>query len=194
MYWNNSKVETVALGNTGAFVVDNDGYSWWSSGIPLKLNNWVKGRQKDLPPVDFVAIGPNEVCFVQFCDGSTKWDGPDSMSEAIHATNMRVELLSFAPCGGWYIMWEDGSYAWDNLPLGLHNQLNGRKKSLPPVEYLAIGPNGEWFVRYLCGSWRTGGLPDEIDEAVESCKRVGDIMSVQFGQDPDIGGFLIRYS
>ena len=194
-YWYGCPSETVALGNTGVFFVKCNGCCWWSSGIPLKLNNWILGRRKLLPPVDFVAKGPNEFCFVQFGDGSQKWNGPDSMSEALHNTpNMSVELLAFAPNDGWYIMWEDGSYAWNNIPIGLRNQITSRRKSLPPVEDLAISPNGEWFVRYTCGSWRTGNLPDEISDAVKSCKRVGAIMNVHFGQDPDIGGFLIRYS
>ena len=193
--WEGSKAECLALGDTGVIVVQRDGTCWFSSGIPRQLGNWIKGRQKHLPPVDLVAIGPSSVCFVQFCDGKSKCCGPDLLSEALRRReSSRVELLAFASDEGWYVLWEDGCSEWYNLPRGLHNVLNGRQKSLPPVEELSIGPNDEWFVRFLDGKWKTGNLSEEVSVTLETCRRRWDIMSISFGQDPYIGGYAIRYN
>lgn len=95
-----------------------------------------------------------------------------------------MELLAFAPDGGYYIMWEDGTSEWLGLPRGLHNQLVGRNKSLPGVEFLSIGPNDEWFVRYLNGSWRGNGWPVSCEEAVDDIRAGGSsVLKILFGEE-----------
>lgn len=91
-----------------------------------------------------------------------------------------------------YVLWDDGSTAWEGLPWGLHNQLNGRQKSLPGVEDLGIGPNGEWWVRFLNGSWRANGLSDSCSDAIDELQADGhEIGSIAFGHD---WSWAIRYS
>lgn len=83
-----------------------------------------------------------------------------------------------------YVLWEDGRAAWDGLPSRLHNQLNGRQKSLPGVETLSIGPHGEWFVRFLDGSWRSNGMAAGCSLKIAKLQQQGhDIASVVFGED-----------
>ena len=56
-----------------------------------------------------------------------------------------------------YVLWEDGSSVWVNLPKKLHDKLIGRQKSLAGVQAMSIGDNGDWFVRFHNGSWESRG-------------------------------------
>ncbi|GAB4822344.1 hypothetical protein N2152v2_009390 [Parachlorella kessleri] len=158
-----------------------------SCDVPLGLYNTLTGRHPSLPPVEYVALGPDDSYFVQFTDGDWELAGPSSLYEALcEATNqgVSVQLLAFAPDDGWYVLWEDGASSWEGLPRQLHNKLNGRQKSLPGVEQLAIGPSGEWFVRFLNGDWRMDGHSDECASAADELQADGyAILSVMFGDD-----------
>ena len=122
---------------------------------------------------------------LQFTDGDWRLNGPDSLCEALHQDpDTSVQLLAFAPDGGWYVLWEDGTQAWEGLPMRFHNILNGRQKSLPGVEQLAVGPNGEWFVRFLNGSVRMAVQTTSCAATIEELQQAGhSILSVLFGED-----------
>lgn len=53
----------LALG-AGYMVVSQFGDTWWSA-VPKALDNKLRGRQRELPPVDYVALGPDNSYFVQ---------------------------------------------------------------------------------------------------------------------------------
>jgi hypothetical protein len=74
-----SSCNCLALG-AGYFVVEEDGSTWWR-GAPTPLHNKVNGRQKSLPPVDYVALGPADSYFVQFEDGAWQFsaDAPEDL-------------------------------------------------------------------------------------------------------------------
>ncbi len=81
------------------------------------------------------------------------------------------------------MLWEDGTSAWEGLPLKLHNKLNWRQKLLAGVEQLSCGPAGEWFVRFLDGSWQACGLSTRCDNVVDELQRQGyDISNISFGK------------
>ena len=129
---------------------------------------------------------------LQFTDGGWEHAGPSSMCEALHeASNqgVSVQLLAFAPDGGWYVLWEDGTSSWEGLPWRLQDKLSGRQYqgisySLPGVEQLAIGPHGEWFVRFLDGNWEIDDHSDECASAVGELQANGfSILGVMFGED-----------
>lgn len=99
--WSND-VLTLALGD-GYFVVERDGQTWWR-GVPTGLHNKVNGRQKSLPPVDYVALGGDGAYFVQFTDGG--WQlagGADSLYDTLCESDSAVEVLAFAPDDGWCV-------------------------------------------------------------------------------------------
>jgi hypothetical protein len=122
---------------------------------------------------------------LQFTSGYWDVDEYDEhLKETLGSYPKRVELLAFAPGGGYYVLWEDGAQTWRGIPTSLHNRLNGRQKSLPGVEFLSIGPSGEWFVRFLDGSWRTRDVEPECREAVQELKDGGrEVLKVLFGHD-----------
>ena len=50
--------------------------------------------------MDYVAVGPKGLCFVQFCDGSQQGAASASPTDAPHGHPKPVEHLTFAPNGG----------------------------------------------------------------------------------------------
>eukprot|EP00878_Enallax_costatus_P019995 GHUV01021117.1.p1 GENE.GHUV01021117.1~~GHUV01021117.1.p1 ORF type:complete len:194 (-),score=44.16 GHUV01021117.1:286-867(-) len=176
--------------------------TWWNY-IPDTLYNKVNGRlggQPDRAAVDYVALGPNEQYYLQFRDGSSWWNGPDSLTDALHESqdeDLEVEILAFAPGGGWFVMYDDGSTEWEGLPTGLQNQINGRISSMPDgcdaatIEHLAIGPAGEWFVRYANGDYRYNDVPTGMQATINKLhSKVEEIVSVSLGEDDT---WAIRY-
>jgi hypothetical protein len=130
----------------------------------------------------------------QFADGSCQWSAYyHSVWEILQSREgTPVELLAFAPGGGYYIMWEDGESCWLGLPRGLHNKLIGRQKSRAGVEFLAVGPEGEWFVRFLDGGWRADDITDGCSETLHELDKQGwSILKVLFGHN---GSWAIIYS
>ena len=94
----------VALGSQCVLGVEKDAGPWWCGGIPKGLDNKLRGRQRWLPLTSFVALDPSNEWqyYVQFEDGNSQWDGPDGLTEAIHNQRSQVEVVCFAPDGGWY--------------------------------------------------------------------------------------------
>lgn len=150
--------------------------------------------------MDYVALGPNDYYYLQFKDGSSWWEGPASLTEALHEKykeGVQVELLAFAPNDGWFVMYDDGHTDWRGIPQGLHNQINGRLMSMPrgcdaaTIEHLAIGPNEEWFVRYANGAYVHCGISTEMQKTIHKLQSQGyDISSVAFGENYS---WAIRY-
>ncbi|KAJ3082654.1 hypothetical protein HK102_001534 [Quaeritorhiza haematococci] len=62
-------------------------------------------------------------------------------------------LVAFGYDCSYYARFADGHSCWEGLPTGLHNKLNGRQKSLPPVDILALNPASSWeaFVQFKDG-------------------------------------------
>ena len=190
--FNGSETDVVALSSYGYFVLEHDGNTWWSS-IPKGLDDKLRGRQAWLPKPDYVSIGADgESYYVAFCDGKSQWSGPKSLSKALYESDETVKILQFTCNGGWYVQWDDGSAAWEDIPDGLHNQMNSRRKDLAGVENVAMGPNGEWFVKFYDDSWRAGNIDNELSKTLDKIKKKGDdVQLIEFGEN---GSFVVRYS
>ena len=60
-----------------------DGSSAWE-GLPTRLHNKLNGRQRSLPGVESLSVGPNAEWFVRFADGSWRANGlPDDCSDTV---------------------------------------------------------------------------------------------------------------
>ena len=152
--FNGFETDLVALSAYGYFVLEHSGYTWWSD-IPKRLHDKLRGRQKKLPKANYVSIGADgESYYIEFCDGKSQLRGPKSLRKQLNKRNQTVKILQFTSNGGWYVQWDDGFAAWEDVPTGLHHQMYSRRRDLPGVENVAMGPNNEWFVRFYDGSWR----------------------------------------
>ena len=76
--------------------IDGEGRPYWGPGIPKLLDNKLRGRQRWLPTVDVVCLGPDRFTyFVQFADGKSEWAGlPEELEESILDTNSSVKSIA----------------------------------------------------------------------------------------------------
>ena len=80
-----------------------------------------------------------------------------------------------------YVLWEDGSSVWVNLPKKLHDKLIGRQKSLAGVQAMSVGDDGSWFVRFHDGSWDARG-PDNLPKTMDDVDKDDcQVVAVEFG-------------
>lgn len=163
--------------------------------MPITLHNKVNGRQRSLPLVDYVALGPGDDYFVQFEDGDWQFSAsaPDDLVEAVQEhSGSKVELLAFAPGGGWFVKWADGGCSWDGLAADLDSSIEAQlNKNGLEVEHLALGPGGEWFARYDDGSWRARRLAGGCARALDHLLSGGwTVWRVVFGH---AGSWAILY-
>ena len=63
-------------------------------------------------------------------------------------TDAEVSLFEFSPAGGWVLVREDGTMAWERLPSSLEVVLKRRTKMDSPVVQLSISGIGGWFVQF----------------------------------------------
>jgi len=77
----------------------------------------------------------------QFADGQQQWCGlPDSLDGHFESGwSGCVWTLVLGADGGLFCKWEDGSYTWEGIPIGLHDKLNGQQKSLSDVDEVMMG-------------------------------------------------------
>jgi hypothetical protein len=158
----------VALGvNDSFFIIHDDGDNSWS-GIPTELRNKVIGRQKSLPPVSIVALGPEDYqYFVQFEDGQCQWNGASAKFDRLIQTHRsRVTYVSFGPNGAYFVKFADDHWEWCGIPQQLINRLNGRQPELPGIDKIAMDHEGGYWVRFKSGCSWWGGLNDNTDEWV----------------------------
>lgn len=130
--------------------------------------------------------------FVQFTDGKQQWAGLSTeLEEFLYSSESNVHCLALGDDLSYYCRLEDGSSEWDGVPINLHNQLNGRRKSLSPPDEVTLGPNGEWFVRFENGDWQCGNHCDACYRAVDEIHNMGkEVVHMAFGHDDT---WLITY-
>ncbi|GBG68823.1 hypothetical protein CBR_g3517 [Chara braunii] len=148
------------------FVLYEDGSQAWS-GFPTSLHNKLNGRKKSLPGVEYLAMSDSRSCswFVRFEDKTYRWETENEKLDRWLREDT-VSKVVFGPGDGYFVIFEDGSTAWDGLPRSLHNKLIGRQKSLPAVKSLAISSSGGWFVIFEDGQFSWMGLPKYLNDAL----------------------------
>ncbi|KAG5189295.1 hypothetical protein JKP88DRAFT_136066, partial [Tribonema minus] len=143
-----------------------DGHVWWNGpqkllpwgNLPTRL--WFKLRERAeaaLPGPVYIALGPDNQHYVRYADGTVDhYSFHGELMRELHERGRGgyVQSLAFAPGGGYFVLYSDGTYAAQGLPPGLQAEL--WSQSAARVEHINIGAHGEWFVRYADGRWRCG--------------------------------------
>jgi hypothetical protein len=91
---------------------------------------------------------------VVFEDGSVATSGilvEGKLREALQDVDAETKFLILAPAGGWLLVREDGTFAFERLPSGLQELLSRRSRADPPIDQVAISGFGGWFVRFCDG-------------------------------------------
>jgi len=194
-------IKSISLGYNSFIVLYNDGQTAWSAGIPKLLHNKLNGRQKSLPRPSVISIGSSrnskDSYFVQFTDGSAKWNGlPDELEAKLKNDRSDVAILALGDDDIFYVMFESGEELW-NLPTSLSNLINGRNgtrrrgnPNLANIADITVSDKGDWAVRFTDNTckWDQDSIMDnEVVQTVLSCKHIHHIV---FGHNSD---FVVIY-
>jgi hypothetical protein len=77
------------------------------------------------------------------------------------------KFVAFAPDDGYFVKFEHGSPCWNNIPISLHNKINGRQKRLPAVTSVCIGEDDAWIIKFADASWGWNNLSPDLNEILE---------------------------
>jgi len=152
--------ESISLGFDCFFILENDGTTMWSSGLPDGLHKKLKGRQSWLPRPEIVELGKRscQSYFIQFADGHQQWgDVPTELDKLLEEEDENVDVIAIGDADHYYVKFQDGSEHW-SLPVKLSNLLNGRngsrrgKPDLAEVARVSLGGNNDYAVKFTDGS------------------------------------------
>jgi len=165
--WLKSDSEIVSFSFGKGIIVLFENGTWGLVGITKHLDNKLRGRQATLPRPTYVTTDAGNRYYIEFCDGERKWKASRSFSRAVNYASSSVSNIAFAPRNGWYILFQDGTSAWNRLPKSLHQLLKQRKKQSKNVKSVSVSPDGDWFVSYCDGTWDSH-LPPSCQRAFDS--------------------------
>jgi hypothetical protein len=143
----------VALGCAGAYYIRSELSSCWSN-LPRELQNKLKGRQKSLPDVAFIALSACNLdqYYVLFEDGKSQWNFCSSrFSECVTEHDSIPKFVAFGPDDTYFVKFEDGDWAY-SLPNNLSSRLNGRQAHLPQIDKVAMNQDGDYWVQFEGGA------------------------------------------
>jgi hypothetical protein len=148
----------------GWYVLWNDNTSAWDS-IPDLLSLKLRNRNKTLPRVISLSIDndSNWVCI--FADGSFATSGfvmPAPMKQSFF-DGEGPSKFTFAPAGGWIMVYSDGTMAWERLPSGLNELLKRRSIYDSKLVNLSISQFGGWFARFEDGECEWEAIPTGLE-------------------------------
>jgi hypothetical protein len=108
-----------AVGNGGYFLLHGDGGTS-CSGIPAKMDELVREKEKAGTTVTYAALGCTDEYFVLFDDDSAQWSSHSDLLTGLikkrHAEGAYVNLLAFALEEGYLVRFDDRSWQYNNLP------------------------------------------------------------------------------
>ena len=153
-------VTHLTLVGSGFFLARENGDSFWSC-IPHALSERlvddglnVKGK------VAYMAAGPNGQYFANV-GHATWWSGnsSDRFQKAVRSSKT-VEKVAFGANWSYFVLYTDGSCAWQGIPTPLANKINGRfsnkRMALPArqVAEISLGSaEGQFYVKFKDGTY-----------------------------------------
>jgi murein DD-endopeptidase MepM/ murein hydrolase activator NlpD len=180
-------VACVALGgHATALVLYENGDQAWTSGLPTQLYNKLNGRQKSLPPPEYLSMGSEDRWYVRFEDGKSQWVGCKFMTAELQSTDVVPWTVAFGKSSGsFFIVFEDGSFSYQNIPNALEEFIDNLEESHPKLEQVSLGPKGEWFVETDTGERSWGSLSPKCRKHIEDYEKFDNVFvkTIVFGAD-----------
>ncbi|CAJ1451922.1 unnamed protein product [Effrenium voratum] len=186
--------ETLALLGSGSYLLKQPGkLVWWD--LPEEMLGHINKDQSS--SVVYAALGPEEQYFLRFSDGDTCWRTWMELSEHIKQQEQNgfgVCFLCIAPKCGYFVLFDNGGWAYNRLPDSLRLFLKENKDRLNQIATMSVSQEGAWFVSFKDGHkprWCCDHLPRRLSERLLQLSG-GDwkIQSVEFGFD---GSWLLSF-
>jgi hypothetical protein len=197
----------IALGKGYCTLRQGEGPTW--HGLPTSLYNILNGRQKSLPPAEYVSISDDRY-YVRFANNSSqRWLSFDeAFDAAVNHPHKTVDKVAFGNNTGedyddtddedycfysqyWFILYTDGSATWHpDIPRELANLIHSTST---PIRDVTMGLAGQWFIVWQDMKWQGGGFCPQLSETIHELEDAGNrIRKVLFG-DVEYS-WLVRFS
>ena len=193
-------VTDLTLVGDGFFLARENGDSYWSHLPPRLLERLEEDGLNVKGEVAYVAAGPNGQYFADV-GHAIWWSGncSDSFQEEIEDSYQSVKKVAFGADYSWFVVYKDGSCAWEGIPTRLSNKVNGRmsNKRMDPaartVAEISLGRgSSHYYVKFENGS-DDYMLPTSCAEEVESWEDAGWTVQNVILNSAN-GDWAIRYS
>lgn len=165
--------------------------------------------------VKYIVLGSESNFYVKFDNGRMEWCGQDSLGSAlrrgVNEKRLAVHRVAFGEDGSWLIIWNDGSFEAERMPVTLLERLKYRQYTVPAnksvqsvyealsetsgkmshIKDVTVGPNGEWFIIFKDHSVQADNLPDSLYKALSEIReRSGRVRAITFGENRS---WFVRY-
>jgi len=184
--------------SSGYFLRQSDG-DWRYRNIPTGLQDLIDRKLGEGTDPVYVALGTDRRYFATFDDGtfySSNNAGAyfDAAAGIYTRTGLRPiykgrqsppRMAAFGPNQGWWVLREDGSSQWDNLPDDLEKELSDAAYS---ASFVSVSPDGSWFA-IIDGEYAYSVWSDDLHETVrEEQAKNRDVSRIHFGYGDDGDG------
>ena len=183
--------DTDGGGSSHMLLFSDGGYASWGAPDALTL---LLSTASNKRATYVVLSADDDRYYVGFDNESAKWRSrSDTLTEWIREEDV-VSTLAFAPNGGFFVLFDSGTYGWEGLPTTLHNFLNSNCHRCAHIQHLSISDAGDWWVSFNDGkhpAWRSYGLPDQIDSRLAKSMAQNSLREIVLGAN---GAWLCRWS
>ena len=161
----------------------------YTEGLPKWLHNKLNGRASSHPAPTYCAMGTRDRYYIEFDNGSSEW--VCASAGFVTAVNRRGKYVNRVAFGdgelgeSWFVLFDDGSYEWNNMPCALEAMLASKKGV--DIKELSLGPDDEYFLLRGTGTCQFSGSAAFL-KAMKKWAG-GGVKSVLFGRE----SYLIRY-
>ncbi len=114
---------------------------------------------------------------------------PDALAE--EQADATLKSITFAPNGGWAILYNDNGYLARNIPNEALSKLTELAKEGAELKSVTFAPNGGWVILYNQNKYVAKNIPDEVlNKLTELARRGAELKSMTFSPK---GGWAILY-
>lgn len=183
--------------NDSCFILSYDGGRCaFSSGLPKGLHNKLNGRQRHLPGIEYVVLGPDGQYYVRFSDGSFQHALISPvLGEWLNAGH-KLLMLAFGHEGSYYAHFEGQMPFMEGVAKRLRDLVVSRWKQGPrfgPPTFVSLdqADPGNFFVAWNHGREVDGLLPASAGQESKNLRFNGyRVTQIHLGA---AGEYLIRY-
>lgn len=158
-------------------------------GIPDEVSRILKNTKG----VNHISLGGEGAWVVAESNGSNSFSGPTEFQASMAALSSPLNVIAFAPNGGWVIVQGTNGFITNNVPQDLINVLratNQRKKAILDIDF---HPKGGWVV-VAEDMTTSSGIPADADRILMEVTKNGGVSKVAFSSTgwviiPQTGGY-----
>jgi formylglycine-generating enzyme required for sulfatase activity/serine/threonine protein kinase len=114
------------------------------------------------------------------------------VARAEEQADAKLKSITFAPNGGWAILYNENKYVAKNIPEDALNKLGQLAGEGHELRSLTFSPNGGWAILYDKHGYSIRHIPDEaFKQIVELAKQDAELKSITFAPQ---NGWVILYN